>query len=275
MVAVRHSEIVKLNLAGHSVTDIAGRLGYSRSTVQSVIKKACKRTLDEAGASQIRATSLARYDAILAMLWPRMVTVKQPGPDDPPDEVIEEVNLPVMDRVAKIIEAQRKLTGADLPIKLRVDGEKSHKFGRDATKTAAQLQRLMGYMDRAADKGLGSGRHDDRTAEIRAEGEAAGIRMVGGRGGDEEGDVDPEVDDDIEEAEIVEPVGQWIDGRFVPDDLPAVAVANVTAADLAGRIAAGAFRVWCPQSPIPTRAATAVTVSWPTTTSPPRPSSSR
>jgi hypothetical protein len=243
MVAERHSEIIALNLAGHSVTDIAGTLGYSRSTVQSVIKKACKRTLDEAGASQIRANSMDRYNAILSMLWPRMVTVKQPGPDDQPDEVIEEVNLPVVVHVLKVIEAQRKLTGADLPIKLRVDGEKSHKLGSDATETAEQLQRLMGYMDEAAARGLGSGRHDDRTAEIRAEAEAAGIRMVGGRRGDEEGDVDPDGDDDIAEAEIVEPVGQWVDGRFVPDDLPAVAVSNVAVADLACRIAAGAFTV--------------------------------
>jgi hypothetical protein len=240
-VAVRHSEIVRLNLAGHSVADIAGKLGYSRSTVRSVIKKAVKQTLDEAGASEIRAACMDRYNALLAMLWPLMVTVKQPGPDDPPDGVVEEVNLPVVDRVLKIIEAQRKLTGADQPAGLRVDGDKSDKLDGDTTETAARLQRLMGYMDRVADKGLGSGRHSDDTAEIRAEAEAAGIRML--VSGDEGGDVDPDGDDDIAEAEIVEPVGQWIDGRFVPDDHPAVAAANVTVGDLASKIAAEAFTI--------------------------------
>lgn len=93
--------------AGWTFDVIARQLGYKTpSSAYRAVMAAIKKTLQEP-ADEVRQIEVARLDALAASLW---MDAKQG-------------NLPVIDRLLRVMERRSKLLGLDLPVQIEVTGK--------------------------------------------------------------------------------------------------------------------------------------------------------
>jgi hypothetical protein len=101
---VQRGDAVQLRLAGATYTQIAQRLGVSRSYGYYLVSTALARTRarTEESATEMLALDLGRLDALLLGIWQTAVAG----------------NLLAIDRVLKILERRARLLGLDAPTKV-------------------------------------------------------------------------------------------------------------------------------------------------------------
>lgn len=212
------ARVVEMRRSGCSIPTIARATGLSTSRVSGVLKRVTAMVLDATTAADVRAESLVYYDHLLELVMARVLRPTTGAPGNVANE--HDANEPEVDFKAvaaalKIIEARRRLMGADTIVTdtLDVAPETKSRTDEDAQhldEFAAKVERFMDFADQIAARGLGSGRQQ---ADITAEARAAGIY------------VEDRADDEVVEAEVIdeedaepEVAGRWVAGRFIADE---------------------------------------------------------
>ncbi len=104
----REVEAVKLRIQGLTFEAIAVELGVSREGARKALDRGMEALKEEAaqGAEELRSIQAARYEAIVATLWPRVM----------------DGDLKAVDRVYRGMEGYRRLMGIDLEPERDGDG---------------------------------------------------------------------------------------------------------------------------------------------------------
>lgn len=137
-VAARRAEAIRLNIAGHTWADIAGRLGYrSAANACEDVRRALRAAKAdmELAADELRTLELARLDEAHRIAWKamharhlahgngRVVTLPDPASGEPVPLTDWGPNLAAIDRVVKVSESRRRLLGSDAPARVSVEAE--------------------------------------------------------------------------------------------------------------------------------------------------------
>lgn len=101
----KHMQALELRKAGLTITEIAARVGLSRTQVHRVIDRLLKDTKAEA-AEEIRTLELARLDTAQVAIWAQ----------------VRQGNHGAIDRLLRIMERRAKLLGLDAPARQELTG---------------------------------------------------------------------------------------------------------------------------------------------------------
>lgn len=101
----KHMQALELRKAGLTITEIAARVGLSRTQVHRVIDRLLKDTKAEA-ADELRTLELARLDTAQVAIWAQ----------------VRQGNHGAIDRLLRIMERRAKLLGLDAPARQEVTG---------------------------------------------------------------------------------------------------------------------------------------------------------
>lgn len=107
--AYRRGVIMKMRVAGHSLTSIASHLKIPLSTCHKLLKEAlnqCAQDQEDAY-NELRAQTNARLDVLIRKLWP----------------LVQQGDIPACQTVVKIEERRCKMLGLDKPSKIEVNLE--------------------------------------------------------------------------------------------------------------------------------------------------------
>lgn len=237
---VEHVELIgraiEMRRGNQTYQAIADELGVCRQTASRLVKRGFKMMLDENGAEELRAKEMM----LLEDLTQRLLPVLFPEPRQMMETMLDDDGEPMkdakgntlmvpqwnddlsprmytplpdfdaIDKYLKIHNAKMEAVGARVDKKIHVAVERDEEDKARAEYIAERLDRFMDLADRVANGGYGSGRMDP--AELEAAREAEEGEMREGAGSL------TIPDDDIEDAVIIEdiPVGDWVDGQFVP-----------------------------------------------------------
>lgn len=96
---------LELRMAGATYQEIGDRLGFTRQRAYAIIKEELSKLNEERANTResLRSLMNERYDKMLRKLW------RNSGVDDDDSDV----DIPLLDRVFRVLDAQTKLNGLD------------------------------------------------------------------------------------------------------------------------------------------------------------------
>lgn len=142
-------QVLAMHHRGMSAVDIAKKSNLSVAAVNSILGAQEKRVQDKSSATGDRAFQLALTEAAINRLaekiWP------EPGPGGE----MRPVDTRDVDALMKVLSRRASLTGADMPAKLAIEGEVTH---RPAAELVETVNEYMNLADALLESGYGSGR---------------------------------------------------------------------------------------------------------------------
>ena len=137
--AEKQVEAVSLRKAGHTIDEIAARVGYSgKSGAYKAVMSALRKTLQEP-ADELRTLEVERLDAMLNALWPTIIAQGRGTPR------AVEAALKVMDRRAALLGLDApKVVEDHRTVQIEIMAEKlAAESGLDKNEIIAEAERIV------------------------------------------------------------------------------------------------------------------------------------